>query len=224
VRFLVPDELQAERQWYELPAPVSGAVRGSSQWLGWVAGTCAPGRSVPVYSPHDGETLPEVFSPAGWAAVLEQITSPARPPVRLVWQHGGPAIASTDAGTLRFRIHRTCGLMFEARLAREQLDEIVLEQLTPAGLPTSVCYHDPEQRIVVDQTVGRVRIIDACRISHVALLPVRSGAKPAYPAARAYGLKSTGESCPFTPRANATRYACVVLSTRQETRVPISAK
>ena len=188
-------------------------------WVGWVCGTCAPGWSVPVYSRHDGETIPEVFTQYAWLSILEQLVD-GEYPVRLLWQHGGLTLARTDRRSLCFRVHRSLGLTFEARLPAYDLDSIVLRHLAKRGCPVSVGYRDPEQRIVEHPVRGRVRVLDAVILDHVALLPLRSGIPPAYPTARAYGIRSTAESCPFSPRANAIRYSCVELARRRERGIP----
>lgn len=223
VRLVTAKERQ---QGYGAPAgetTASGAISSPCGYVGWVCGTCAPGWSVPVYSPHDGETIPEAFTWGAWCSVVEQLLDRSHP-VRLLWQHGGLALARTDRGSLWFRAHRTLGLTFEARLPAYDLDAIVLRHLAKRGCPVSVGYRHPEQRIVEHPVRGRVRVLDSVVLDHVALLPLRSGVPPAYPAARAYGIRTPAESCPFTPRANAIRYSCVELARRRERGIPILDK
>jgi hypothetical protein len=213
VRLVTSDERRICSGLIEPRSPARRAYRSPQGWVGWVAGTIAPGVSVLVFSPLDGERIPEVISPRGWRAVVEQIEHDTHP-VRLTWQHGGLDLVGTDTGSLRFRWHSRCGLMFEARLPHHDFDEIVLGHLAKSGAPASICYRQPEQRIVEDPVLGRVRVLDRFVLDHVAILPLRSGIPPAYPAARTYGIRTGAAVCPFTPRANAIRFACVELARR----------
>ena len=213
VRLVTSDEGRIVSGLIEPRSPVRRAYRSPPSWVGWISGTIAPGVSVPVFSPADGETIPEVISPRGWRSVVEQIEYDTLP-VRLTWKHGGLDLASTDTRSLRFRWHGRCALMFEARLPLHDFDRIVLDHLAKSGAPATICYRQPEQRIVEDPVFGRVRVLDRFLLDHVAILPPRSGIPPAYPAARAYGIRTGADSCPFTPRACAIRYACVELARR----------
>ena len=51
--------------------------------------------------------------------------------------------------------------------------------------------HDAER-----EGVGRLRVVDDCRLHHVAILPRSATAKPVYTGARCYGVKGNGIACP----------------------------
>ena len=51
--------------------------------------------------------------------------------------------------------------------------------------------HDAER-----DGVGRLRVVDDCRLHHVAILPRSAKAKPVYTGARCYGVKGNGIACP----------------------------
>ena len=180
------------------------------RFAGWVAGCCAPGVSRPAFSHLDRETLPEQFTGRAWDSIIAQVRS-CTMPVSLRWKHGGPVLAAAPFD-LTFRMDRTCGLVFEARLAEGKLEQLVLDELdAPAGLGVSVGYRKAKQWIVDRDGVGRVRVIDDCVLDHIALLPRASEFGAAYPAARAYGAKGNRVGCPPGPIKDAEIFAFRVL-------------
>ena len=65
VRLVTSDEGRIGSGLIEPRSPARRAYRSPPSWVGWISGTIAPGVSVPVFSPADGETIPEVISPRG---------------------------------------------------------------------------------------------------------------------------------------------------------------
>jgi hypothetical protein len=180
------------------------------RFAGWVAGCCAPGVSRPAFSHLDRETLPEQFTPAAWESIVSQVRS-CKMPVSLTWKHGGPVLAVTPFD-LTFRMDRTCGLVFEARLKEGQLEQLVIDELdAPGGLAVSVAYRKAKQWIVERDGVGRVRVVNDCVLDHVALIPRAAEYGGAYPAARAYGAKGNRIACPMDPIRSAEIFAFRVL-------------
>ncbi len=177
------------------PVAAAPARRKRPPVIGWVAGCCCPGVSRPAFAYHDGETLPEQFTPRAMQMVFDQVRSVTKP-VPLTWNHHGPVIVATDTLDLVFRMDRTCGLEFEARLRDTELGRKVLDEIDGRSLGVSIGFNKTRSWTVDRDGVGRMRVVDQCEIDHVALLPRSATLKPAYAGARAYGEKGGGIACP----------------------------
>jgi hypothetical protein len=159
---------------------------------GWLAGCVAPGVSVPAYNHADKLRLREQFTPACWARVLEQFRK-AGSPVTLRWGHDGPTLATTEDMSLMLDVHDVVGLTFDARLHDDALSKTVMEAAAKGGLAVSIAYRRGSTWTVERDGVT-VRVVDACDVDHVAVLPPSK--TPAYPAARCFARRGGESACP----------------------------
>jgi hypothetical protein len=52
-----------------------------------------------------------------------------------------------------------------------------------------------------------MRVVDECRLHHVAVLERSATLRPAYSGARCYGVKDSGPGCPLNLRSDARAWA-----------------
>lgn len=176
-------------------------------YVGWIAGTVAPGVSLPAYSSKDATSLPEQFTPRAWQSIVEQISDPTKN-VPLVWRHGGQVIAQgPDELSVRIHRHYLVGVTFEARLRGCTQSEIALDAIKATGCGVSIAYRKAEQWHTDRPGVGKVRVVDNCIVDHIALVPTGEGRGPAYPAARAYAARSKARQCPTELASEAEAFA-----------------
>ena len=179
--------------------------------IGWIAGTCCPGVSVPVPSQADGRSVPEQFTDAAWRSMLRQTRTAGRP-VPLTWDHYGPVIGTTRDLAVLFLISRSVGgligLEFEARLRDDDLGRRILAAGAD-GLGVSIAYTSKRQWHVERDGIGTVRVVDDAVLDHVAVLPGSATQRPAFPAARCYAGKGRRIACPagLHDRAQLDAYA-----------------
>jgi len=173
--------------------------------IGWIAGTCCPGVSRPAFGAHDGERLPEQFTPRALEMILAQSRSGSVIP--LTWGHDGPVIASSRDLDLLFRMDHITGLEFEARLRDTELGRKVLAEIDGRSLGVSIGFDKTKSWVVERDGVGRMRVVDECRLHHVAVLPRSATLRPAYSGARCYGAKDSGPGCPLNLRFDARAWA-----------------
>ena len=185
--------------------PSRPQTRSLAPVIGWVAGVCCPGVSRPAHCTEDGETLPEQFTPRCMESIAEQARTGGEIP--LTWGHDGPVIASSRDLDLLFRVDRTVGLGFEARLRDTPLGRKVLAEIDGRSLGVSIGFHRSKSWIVERDGVGRMRVVDECRLHHVALLERSETLRPIYRGARAYGMKDSGPGCPMHLRRSAEAWA-----------------
>ena len=190
--------------------PSRPQTRSLASVIGWVAGVCCPGVSRPAHCTGDGETLPEQFTPRCMESIAEQARTGGD--VSLTWNHDGPEIASSRGLDLLFRVDRTVGLGFEARLRDTPLGRKVLEQIDGRSLGVSIGFHRSKSWIVERDGVGRMRVVDSCVLHHVALLERSETLRPIYRGARAYGVKDSGLGCPMHLRQSAEAWAFRMIS------------
>jgi hypothetical protein len=220
------------REWYRNlgnnPFPV--AFRHAPAWVfermrpptprpatcGWLSGTIAPGISDPVKG-IDGEILPEVFSDAAWRSIMEQSRAKGRP-IKLLFRHGGARLASAP-GDLTLRHHERYGVAFEARLADTHFNRFILGLASGEGLGVSIGYSAGRFRYERRGVLPRVRVIESCRIDHVAVLSGLDGYRAAYPAARCYGVIEAKTGFTHEARAKAYRFAELAIG-RQAAPLP----
>ena len=163
-------------------------VASDQGFSGWLVGAIAPGVSEPAFSPQDGLTLPEVFSPLAWAGMLEQIRRGTKP-IGLRTRHSGALLACTSSGTLRLEVHPVLGGMFEAKLEAGPLERILLAEIGLGGIGCSVAFRAAELRY--EQRDGReVRVVRSCEIEHFSLVRKTSGERALYYAARCFAVPS----------------------------------
>jgi hypothetical protein len=186
-------------------APVKPHSRSLPPVIGWIAGTCCPGVSRPAFAVHDGERLPEQFTPRALEMILSQSRSGAKIP--LTWGHGGPVIASSDHLDLLFRMERITGLEFDARLRGTKLAREVLAEIEGRSLGVSIGFDKTKSWIVERDGVGRMRVVDEASLDHVAVLPRSATLRPAYSGARCYGAKGASVGCPGELRTSARAWA-----------------
>jgi hypothetical protein len=196
------------------PVPATKPVskpkaRSLAPVIGWVAGVCCPGVSRPAFASDDGETLPEQFTPRCMESLAEQARSGGL--VTLTWNHDGPVIASSRDLDLLFRIDRSVGLEFEARLRDTELGRKVLAEIDGRSLGVSIGFHGTRSWIVDRDGVGRMRVVDECRLHHVAVLPRTATLRPIYTGARCYGAKDSGLACPGVLAREARAWAFRIL-------------
>ena len=186
-------------------ATANPQARSRAPVIGWIAGTCCPGVSRPAFAAHDGETLPEQFTPR----CMEQLVTQSHrgDAVTLTWGHSGPVIGSTRDLDLLFRVDRIVGLEFEARLRDTELGRKVLAEIEGRSLGVSIGFMNTKSWIVDRDGVGRLRVVDECRLHHVAVLPRTATLRPAYSGARCYGARDAGAGCPLNLRFDARAWA-----------------
>lgn len=166
------------------PSPTSRfGVRNNRPTCGTLVGAVAPGLSVLVATPESTVPVREVFTRAAWRSILADIREGHH--VDLKYGHGQLdfALASTRDGSLRFEIHKSAGLMFEARLADTPHHGVFTNDIGPAGVAVSVAFRKPRGKLR-DYRGQIVRVIHSAEIDHVAI--VRDGRTGAYPGARAF--------------------------------------
>lgn len=171
------------------PASPRRDVAHDQGFSGWLVGSIAPGVSAPAFSPQDGLTLPEVFAPSAWDAVMEQQRK-VYPPIMLWARHqGGRMLACTSMGTLRLERHDVLGGMFEAKVESGPLERMLLEEIGQGGIGCSIAYQNPT--FAYEQRDGRrVRVVQSCVVDHVALVRKGSGERALFAAARVFAVKA----------------------------------
>ena len=187
------------------PVRASRPVNKPAPVIGWVAGVCCPGVSRPAHSTEDGETLPEQFTPRCMESILAQARSGSA--IVLTWNHDGPVIASSRDLDLLFRMDRITGLEFEARLRDTPLGRKVLAEIDGRSLGVSIGFHKTRSWIVDRDGIGRMRVVDECRLHHVAVLERTATLRPIYSGARCYGVDDSGLACPQHLRQSAQAWA-----------------
>jgi len=160
---------------------------------GWIAGCCAPGVSVPTYSSRDGRQTPEQFTPKAWESILRQVQKEGVV-AKLTWGHHGPMLA-TGPIDLTFRVHLIYGLQFHARLTDSTLARQVIAAAA-TGLGCSIGFVPIRQWTIDREGVGPVRVVDDCKIDHLAILPPEKKQRPAYAGARCFGSSRATLWCP----------------------------
>lgn len=162
-------------------------VTAKSPAMGFLVGSVAPGLSESVRNALDGQTVPEVFSRAAWRSILADVKEGRR--VDLRFGHNGIPLASTDAGTLRFEIHDTVGMMFEARFNDDDpVRSIWFHDVPPGGADVSVGFRKCRSKLVTfrNQTV---RLIHHAELDHVAVVLPGSGLHGAYRSAHVVAVR-----------------------------------
>jgi len=180
-------------------------TRSLAPVIGWVAGVCCPGVSRPAHCTGDGETLPEQFTPRCMESIAEQARTGGL--ISLTWGHDGGEIVSSRGLDLLFRVDRTVGLEFEARLRDTPLGRKVMAEIDGRSLGVSIGFHRSKSWIVERDGVGRMRVVDECRLHHVAVLERTATLRPIYRGARCYGAKGSGLGCPMHLRQSAQAWA-----------------
>jgi hypothetical protein len=66
--------------------------------------------------------------------------------------------------------------------------------------------------------VGRMRVVDECRLHHVAILERTATLRPAYTGARCYGATGSGLGCPMHLRQSAQAWAFRTVSAQAGVR------
>ncbi len=156
---------------------------------GWLVGSIAPGVSSPAYSPQDGLTLPEVFAPSAWDAVMEQQRQGSKPIGLWMRHHGGVMLACTSMGTLRLERHDILGCMFEAKIEAGPLERMLLAEIGQGGVGCSIAFS--HAKFAHEQRDGRrVRVIQSVVVDHVALVRKGSGERALFAAARVFAVKA----------------------------------
>jgi len=193
------------------PAPATArptaTPAAARRFVGWVAGCCCPGVSVPAYSSRDAAKLPEQFTENAVRGFVEQYRKGSRD-ISVTWRHGGPVLARAPLD-VTLRIVRPYGLEFVCRLEESELSRLALEQLEGRGVAVSIGYFSGTARQwhVERDGVGVVRVIDEARLDHIALIPATDPVAPAFRGARAFGISGTRLGCPADIRWRAYAYA-----------------
>jgi hypothetical protein len=181
-------------------------ARAQAPAIGWLAGTCCPGVSRPCYCTRDRERLPEQFTGDAMAMMLEQARA-MKQTIALRYGHDGPVIASTDGVDLLFRMDRFSGLEFEARLRDNELSRKILGESGTGGWGVSIGYRTLKQWHVERDGIGRVRVVDAAVLDHVAIVAKGTSQRAAYEAARAFCVAGSPWACPSSVRISAQVHA-----------------
>jgi len=187
--------------------PAKPTARAKAPVIGWLAGVCCPGVSRPAFAAHDGERLPEQFTPRALEMILAQVRDISGGDICLTYGHGGPVVVRSGDLNLTFHIEPLTGLAFEARLRDTKVGREVLAEIEGRSLGVSIGFDKTESWIVDRDGIGRMRIVDACRLHHVAVLPRSTTLRPAYSGARCYGMKGSGVGCPLHLRRDARAWA-----------------
>lgn len=153
-------------------------------YSGWVSGVCNPGLSVDAHASFDGERLREQFTPAALNGILTAVRS-GKMLVKLTYDHGGIELARSPLD-LTFRMNAILGLTFDARLPDTATARQVLAEIGTDGLGVSIAYRVHKWWHIDREGVGKVRVIDAATLDHVAILPRSHRSGPAYEGARCY--------------------------------------
>lgn len=198
-------------------APPKARAAKPAPVIGWMAGVCCPGVSKPALGHRDGERLPEQFTPRAWASILEQVRA-CKHDVPLTLGHSGPVLATTRSLDLVFTIDRTLGLQFEARLRDTPACRKVLDQIGQTGWGVSIGFAKGEQWIVERDGIGRVRVIDAADLHHVAVIAPDTNRRAAYSGARCYAARDKGLACPRDLQASAHVWAFRTISAQAGVR------
>jgi phage head maturation protease len=183
------------------------AKPAARRFVGWVAGCCCPGVSVPTYSSRDASHLPEQFTDNAVRGFFEQWRKGGRD-IRVTWRHDGPVLARAPLDVC-LRVTRPYGLEFVCRLEDSELSRLALEQLEGRGLAVSIGYFSAGARQwhVERDGVGRVRVVDEAKLDHIALIPAADKIAPAYRGARAFGISGNRVGCPPDIRWRSWAYA-----------------
>lgn len=189
------------------------ATRAQPPVIGWIAGTCCPGVSRPLaHCRSDGETLPEQFTPAALAKILATAANGTGVPV--TFGHDGPVIATTRSLDVMLRVNRITGLEFDVRVRDTAVGRKVLAEIEGRSLGVSIGFDSVHSWIVERDGVGRLRVVNECRLHHVAILPRSATLKPVYAGARCYGLKGDGVGCPLVLYRDAQAWAFRYIKTQ----------
>ena len=187
------------------------AAKPAQRYVGWVCGTVAPGISRPALSPKDGERLPEQFTDAAFESITRQAQQAGSQIDLRLTHEGRPIVVSPKGLTLRVHKHPLIGTTFEARLPEGELAERVFEVVGSKGCGVSIGFRGAKLWHVVRSGAGRIRVVNDCRIDHLALIDVRDGGLPAYDAAHAFAVRSTAVRCPDDLRREADAFAWQVI-------------
>lgn len=184
--------------------PVASYEPPTRRFIGWLAGTLAPGISTPCLS-IEGDRLPEQLTFDCHRSMVQQgHRSDSHIDLRL-GHDGEPIVHAPTNLTLRLHKHPLLGGCFEARLPEGEASERILDAIGDGGCGVSIGYIGKRQWRVERQE--RVRVVDEMRLHHIALI-LEGGPKAAcYPAARAFAARSTGLGCPTRLREAAELFA-----------------
>lgn len=175
--------------------------------IGWAAGACAPGVSRSVaFCTRDRETVAEELSPECVRDVVRQ-TRRVDKPVPVTLDHGGEIIADTRSLDVVFSVDERFGLMFELRLRDTPVGRRILATSSTDGLGVSVGFGVKRSRIETRRGVGRVRVLEAITLDHVAIMPTTSPRRPVYPGARCFGARGAAATCPQSLYRQAEKHA-----------------
>jgi hypothetical protein len=150
---------------------------------------------------------------------LEQVRSVTKP-VPLTWGHQGPTIAATDSIDLVFRMSRTVGLLFDARIRDTEIGRKLMADIDGRSLGVSIGFTKAKSWIVDRDGVGRVRVVDSAVLDHVAVLPRDTNRTPAYAGARCYGAKGDGIACPRDLEERAASWAFRYIAAQAGVKIP----
>lgn len=189
------------------PPPRARRPAKAQQPIGWVYGVACVGVSDPAYSESDKRKIPEQFTDACIAALVRQANSGG---VSLTWGHSHDTLVTSGRElNLLFRADPIYGLTFTARLHDSPLNRRVLAELEDDGvLGVSVAYDRASGWTVDRRGYGPVRIVNACRLHHVAVLGRDSGLTPCYPAARMGGRRGSGPGLHPDVRSTVNAVVC----------------
>ena len=171
----------------------------------------APGISRPAISPKDKERLAEQFTDAAFESITRQAQQAGSQIDLRLTHEGRPIVVSPKGLTLRVHKHPLIGTTFEARLPEGELAERVFEVMGSKGCGVSIGFRGAKSWHVVRSGAGRIRVVNDCRIDHLALIDVRDGGLPAYDAAHAFAVRSTAVRCPDDLRREADAFAWQVI-------------
>lgn len=175
--------------------------KAKTSCAGWLAGTLAPGLSVPVRSKRDGERVVEQLTYDALRSLYDQWR---REGCELRLGHDGPVLARGRLDVvLRAPRHELVGPTWEARIADDKHGREALRLASrKGGVGVSIGYHSTRQSIVQRDGVGPVRVVHELRLDHIAV--VRDAThKAAFPAARAFGSVGKSAGCPPVLRRDA---------------------
>lgn len=199
------DQVRANRRAASMPQMSTRPQ--AKRYVGWIAGVLCPGISKPALSPIDRERLPEQFSFDAFASILRQAKN-AGSQIDLRWTHDGePIVRAPVDMTFRLHKHPLVGIVWEARLPAGYRSEKILDSIGKDGCGVSVGFRGAKQWHVDRRGTGRLRIVDDCRIDHVALLDPAGVSSPAYAAAWAHACRSDSPRCPDDIRIDAELHA-----------------
>jgi phage head maturation protease len=190
------------------PPPTRRTAKPAQRFIGWLAGTLAPGVSRPSGSSNDSLRLREQLTFHCHDDIVRQARQPgSQIDIRL--GHDGQPVVAAPQLTLRLHQHPLVGVIWEARLPASKAAERLLDAIGDGVAGCSIGFHGSRHWHI--ERRDQLRIVDGLTLNHIAVLDPRGETKPAYPAAVVVASRSTAARCPADLRREADALAWLEL-------------